>query len=281
MPSRHLGSLRNASAAAACAVQHSRSQLGEDLLLLPTLLLLAGGKPGTFVELGAFDGVTFSNTYMLERCFGWTGLLIEASPPNFAKLNVSGRGAHKLHAAVCGSGGADFVPITLDGGETAGEITTLTKRRQAVRRKRVAHVRCAPLPTLMAGVGLPRATFLSLDVEGGELKVLSNARPADFELVMVETVSGDAARARSNAAVRALLAAAGLRTWPTLRVSGSDVFGSPGALPVALPGVAFEALAPGHAAFFGGPGRPRDPTVALAAALRTVRAALRGRPAPH
>ena len=28
---------------------------------------------GTFVELGAYNGVTNSNTYLLEMCFGWHG----------------------------------------------------------------------------------------------------------------------------------------------------------------------------------------------------------------
>ena len=49
-----------------CAVEHSRSQYSEDLILLPTLLAAAGHAAGTFVELGAYDGLTYSNTAMLE-----------------------------------------------------------------------------------------------------------------------------------------------------------------------------------------------------------------------
>ena len=33
-----------------------------------------------FVELGAFRGIELSNTYMYERCFGWSGVLIEGNP---------------------------------------------------------------------------------------------------------------------------------------------------------------------------------------------------------
>ena len=50
------------------------------------------------------DGVKFSNTLMLEKCFGWQGLLIEANPESFAKLNASTRTAHKLYSAVCAAG---------------------------------------------------------------------------------------------------------------------------------------------------------------------------------
>ena len=36
----------------------------------------------------AFDGVNLSNTYMLERCYDWRGLLIEAHPENFRRLRT-------------------------------------------------------------------------------------------------------------------------------------------------------------------------------------------------
>jgi hypothetical protein len=35
---------------------------------------------GTFLEAGANDGYTWSNTYYLERCKGWRGVLIEGIP---------------------------------------------------------------------------------------------------------------------------------------------------------------------------------------------------------
>ena len=55
-----------------CVFTHSRSQFREDLLMLPALLNATGlDSPGTFVELGAFDGIDSSNTLLYERCFGW------------------------------------------------------------------------------------------------------------------------------------------------------------------------------------------------------------------
>jgi hypothetical protein len=53
-----------------CALKESRAGMGEDLLLLPTLLHAVGrrGRGGLFIEMGAADGVTGSNTYMLETC---------------------------------------------------------------------------------------------------------------------------------------------------------------------------------------------------------------------
>ena len=75
-----------------CALQHSQSGMAEDLLLLPTLLLHTAMKPGLFIELGAADGLTGSNTYMLEQCFGWGGLLVKRRPPTLPRCKVAAGG---------------------------------------------------------------------------------------------------------------------------------------------------------------------------------------------
>jgi len=106
---------------------YSKSQFQEDVLLLPYLLALAGmpGAAGTFVELGAVDGLKYSNTLLLERCFGWRGLLVEGNPASYAALrrNVQ-RGARSArtraaHSAVCA--GRGVVNFTAGGNEMAGQ----------------------------------------------------------------------------------------------------------------------------------------------------------------
>ena len=50
--------------------------------------LLAVIKPklgGYYVELGANDGLSQSNTYKLQKAYGWNGLLIEPSPAKFSE----------------------------------------------------------------------------------------------------------------------------------------------------------------------------------------------------
>ena len=58
---------------------------------------------GTFIELGALDGVTFSNTYLFEKCLGWRGILIEPSRKNFEQLKKNRPDQALLNAAICDS----------------------------------------------------------------------------------------------------------------------------------------------------------------------------------
>jgi hypothetical protein len=61
--------------------KYLKSQFHQDEIVLS---LLNEKSNGYFIELGAADGVEFSNTYYLEKMLDWKGLLIEPNP-NFYK----------------------------------------------------------------------------------------------------------------------------------------------------------------------------------------------------
>jgi len=204
------------------------SQFGEDAVLLPTLLASAaatGGFGGRFVELGALDGMSISNTFLLERCFDWQGVLIEANPTNFARLQHSPRRAQKVHAAACPSGS---ITISAAAGPTSSQLDVSAWRN--VSRYNVT-VPCQTLRHIMHRE-LPkphRANFLSLDVEGAEAVVLSTVDPAGFDIIMVETGMGQSdGIAAKDAEVDRTITAAGLVRAPTpLNVAASRVYVKP------------------------------------------------------
>jgi hypothetical protein len=55
----------------------SYSQAKQDVYVLN---VLKGKKDGYFVELGSNDPITISNTYVLEKDFDWSGIMIEYDP---------------------------------------------------------------------------------------------------------------------------------------------------------------------------------------------------------
>ena len=184
---------------ARCIMENQRSQFFEDVLLLPSLLLPwnAGRhalkasnskhrRVGSFVEIGAFDGVNKSNTYALERCCDWRGTLIEANPTNFLALQNSGRKSRMVHSGVwyapgrCNftSEGGIFAKTVL-GDPSAGRIP---ESRVELRRKPVS-VPCERFENLLED---ERMDFLSLDVEGFEEVALGTVDPSRFKLILVE-----------------------------------------------------------------------------------------------
>jgi FkbM family methyltransferase len=56
------------------SIEKSNSGFRQDLV---ALLINRFKLSGTFIEIGACDGLAISNTYLLELNFGWTGVLVE------------------------------------------------------------------------------------------------------------------------------------------------------------------------------------------------------------
>jgi FkbM family methyltransferase len=64
-----------------------RSSEGQDEFVIEAL----GAQPGFFVDSGASDGITGSNTYRLEREYGWRGICVEPNAQLFADLRGNRR----------------------------------------------------------------------------------------------------------------------------------------------------------------------------------------------
>ena len=58
-------------------IKNTKSQINQDIFVLYTL---NWKRNGFFVEFGATNGVDLSNTYLLEKDFGWRGILSEPNP---------------------------------------------------------------------------------------------------------------------------------------------------------------------------------------------------------
>ena len=58
-------------------IKNIKRQINQDIFVLYTL---NWKRNGFFVEFGATNGIDLSNTYLLEKDFGWKGILSEPNP---------------------------------------------------------------------------------------------------------------------------------------------------------------------------------------------------------
>ena len=144
-------------------------------------------RDGFFVELGANDGVTQSNTYFLEKRRGWKGVLIEPSLNLFISCtkNRSDRNSFFCNACVPFSYRNEFVRIdyaklrsvssSLENDlESVDEFTAEGRSFLGPSQGNISFgAEAKPLSRILDEAGSPKSIdFLSLDVEGAELEVL-------------------------------------------------------------------------------------------------------------
>lgn len=66
-------------------IERNYSQALQDMFVLS---ILNGKRNGTYVEIGGYDGIDLSNTYLLEKDFGWTGVSFEIDQEKVDKYNT-------------------------------------------------------------------------------------------------------------------------------------------------------------------------------------------------
>lgn len=145
-----------------------------------------GEAGGFFIEAGANDGYTQSNTYYLERFRGWTGILVEPVPELCARcrrerpcsvvvqaaLADSAREGGEIEIAYAGlMSVSDFAFADAATRARHVEEGLRVQEIEASRRMRVPAITLSRLIDRHAGGR--EVDLLSLDVEGAELVALS------------------------------------------------------------------------------------------------------------
>jgi len=139
---------------------------------------------GFFIEAGANDGFSQSNTYYFERFKNWTGILIEPIPelyykclkerPNSVVFNcalVSDKYSQK-EVTMFYSGLMSIVEGARK--SSINDIEHIKKGKEIQRNVNIYKVKVptCTLTSLLDKVNIEKIDFFSLDVEGYELEVL-------------------------------------------------------------------------------------------------------------
>ena len=142
------------------------SSRGEDAVVLRSFFtrrdgsLLPARGGAVFLEMGAADGFTESNSWFFERCLGWRGILVEAQPYNFEQLLRYRHAALSIRLAVCRNFGV--LSFTTDGGTAAKRIQNRQDGGLKDTAKEAA-VACGPLGPVLSSLGVHRLDYFSLE----------------------------------------------------------------------------------------------------------------------
>mgnify|MGYP006088975773 FL=1 len=135
---------------------------------------------GVFVEIGAFDGITYSNTKAIEDNLNWTGILIEPSPDCFQILSKNRPKTINIGSAIS-SVKSEYLEFYDDAGSLGGFTHILDKCVQKSGRSWVdawkintipIEVNVDKLSNIFDNNKIKYVDFLSIDVNGAQLEVL-------------------------------------------------------------------------------------------------------------
>lgn len=153
---------------------------------------------GKYIELGALDGVLYSNTKFFEDNLNWSGILIEPNLYQYIKLKANRPNNYLFNELISDItdevdfkyfrdeyAGVSGVEKTLPSEHFSGFFNAVSAPQGSVKLKPVT------LKSIIEKTGINHFDLLSLDVEGHELNVLKSW---DFSvpitIIIIETLGG-------------------------------------------------------------------------------------------
>ncbi len=172
------------------------SQYKQDFILDKVIFKDKKGK--VFFDIGANDGITYSNTYFLEKNLGWTGVCVEPLPMTFKKLEDN-RNCILENCAVGSSSRTEtFIEVTGYAEMLSGIKRNYDKRH--INRidseiktyggsKREIELKIVNVNELLDKHSLHNIDFCSIDTEGSEFQIL---RVLEFDRFKINVLTVEA-----------------------------------------------------------------------------------------
>jgi FkbM family methyltransferase len=177
---------------------HSLNKLDE------TLSVLLPHKNGYYVEIGANDGISQSNSLYFERKKNWSGILVEPDKHNFRLLTRNRKKRNKFFNCACVSFDfkenfikfiySDLMSVTINDKSEFDKVNThALSGMQFLAKDEIIKTYLVPamnLESILEKANAPSLMdFFSLDVEGHELEVLKglNHTKFRFKYILIET----------------------------------------------------------------------------------------------
>jgi len=169
-----------------------RGQFAQDKWIAETIFPQLRG--GIFIDFGAHDGVTFSNTYFLEKELGWSGIAIEPIPHVFEDLKKN-RNCQLINACISATPGkAKFYQISgyaemLSGLYDEYDSQHLQRIEREIKNNggscEIQDVDCYSLNQILHDYNISHIDYLNMDIEGAEMSILKTIDFDTFDISVI------------------------------------------------------------------------------------------------
>lgn len=201
------------------------SQCSQDRFIFETFFKYK--KAGTFIDIGAHNGIAFSNTKFFEEQ-GWKGICIEPIPEVFRELEKN-RNCICIQGCITDyEGVGQFLrvggePEMLSGLINNYDLRHLNRIRDEASRRtfgeepQIINVQCYLLNSILEKNGIFHIDYLSIDTEGNELEILKSI---DFNRFLIDVI--DVENNFGETTTREFLKSKGYRFYTN--VAHDDIF---------------------------------------------------------
>jgi FkbM family methyltransferase len=166
-------------------IPSSKSQLRQDLFVLHVTNFKHNGY---FVEFGATDGKHFSNTFLLEKQFGWNGILAEPAKTWHSELRKNRSKAIIDTRCVWRVSGdlIQFAQTPIPELSSINHIQNEDEHSSARKTRKLYKVETISLQNLLETNNAPNEIdYLSIDTEGSEFEILNSFDFSKFNIKII------------------------------------------------------------------------------------------------
>lgn len=141
-------------------------------------------KNGFFIELGALDGVTFSNTLFFEKHLNWSGILIEPHGTAF-EMAVKNRPNSVCYNYAIADFQGEAVLENLSMHPAMNRIQGRLEHEHQIKGREI--VKTIPIKDILKNHKISKIDLFSIDVEGSEKEVLTTMDwNIEVDIILIE-----------------------------------------------------------------------------------------------
>ena len=144
---------------------------------------------GFYLDIGANDGFDLSNTFLLEKNYGWKGICVEPVPNKFNDLKALRKNSICINRAVCNVPNSTVTFNIPECSLLAGIVEHVDKHVDTLNVEHQVQVETITLYDLLRENNAPAMIdYFSLDTEGSEFEILksNNYDEYNFGLIHLE-----------------------------------------------------------------------------------------------